>query len=315
MGCVQEGKECLQEILEAGGQVVGILTFTDDIFEKTSGAVRFDEVAEAHEIPLYKVRTTNSPEAVALIKEISPDAIFVIGWTRLISAEVLKIPKYGCFGMHASLLPRLRGRAPVNWALIKNEKVTGNTMMVLDEGIDTGDIVAQKKLEIRLSDTCHTLYQKVGQAGREMLREFIPKLQEGVFSRTVQADKEAPTMPKRTPEDGLIDWNKPSLELFNWIRALTHPYPGAFTYWRNKRLFIWDARIMHHPSNGSEYGKWLNAGAGQIVSVADGVVVSVGDSELLSIHQMNFAEEPELSWQRFVETYGLQPGERFSEGS
>lgn len=309
VGCVAEGKACLQEILDAGGNVVAILTFTDDLFEKTSGAVRFDDIAEAHGIPLYKVKNTNTPEAVELIRSLRPDAMFVIGWTRLVSAEVLNIPRYGCFGMHASLLPKYRGRAPVNWALIKNEQETGNTMMLLDEGVDTGDIVAQKRLAIKLSDTCETLYEKVAAAGKDMLREFIPKLQSGAFTRTPQTDRDALTLPKRRPEDGLIDWGKSSLALFNWVRALTHPYPGAFTYLRGKKLLIWEARIAHYPSGPSPDGTWESYRPGEIVSVDDGIVVSAGGAELLSVHRLNFEDEPELGWQDFVDTYAVRPGE------
>ncbi len=312
VGCVEEGKTCLREILNAGGNVVAILTFTDDLFEKTSGAVRFDDLAKKYDIPIFKVRTTNSPESVALIKELQPDAIFVIGWTRLVSEEVLKIPKHGCFGMHASLLPKLRGRAPVNWAIIKNEKVTGNTLMHLDAGVDTGDIVAQKRFEINMADTCKTVYDKVAQAGVEMLHEFIPLLDSGTFTRKPQGDREAASLPKRTPEDGVIDWGKTSLELYNWVRALTHPYPGAFTYLRGRKLFIWAARILHQSNDWCGDGVPSAGAPGTVLSVADGIIVAVGRGELLSLHRLEFEEEPEYSWQQFVETYDLRPGERFS---
>ena len=314
VGCVEEGKECLREVLLAGGNVVAILTFVDEIFEKTSGAVRFDDISDAHNIPIFKVRTTNSPEAVALIKELRPDAMFVIGWTRLVSAEVLAIPRYGCFGMHASLLPDYRGRAPVNWALIRGEKVWGNTLMLLDDGIDTGDIVSQKRFNIKLADTCKTVYDKVARAGCEMIHDFIPLLDAGDFPRTVQTGKDAPSMPKRTPDDGIIDWSKSSLELFNWVRALTSPYPGAFTYLRGKKLFIWDARILHIPSDLSETTVWSQNKPGTILSVKDGIIISVGGSELLSLHRLNFEDEPEYSWQQFVETYSLNSGEMFTNG-
>lgn len=308
VGCVQEGKECLQEILEAGGNVVAMITFADDLAKKTSGAVPFEDISEEYGIPLYKVRSTNTPESITFLKEINPDVIFVIGWTRLVSREVLDIPKYGCIGMHASLLPKYRGRAPVNWAVINNEKVSGNTMILLDEGVDTGDIFAQRSIQISLSDTCQTVYHNVARAGRAMIREIISALDNGVLPRVPQDDKEASVMPKRSPDDGLIDWNKTALELFNWVRALTHPYPGAFTFHRYKKLLVWEVRIVHYPPLGSTKEKWRNAKPGAVMSISDGIVVSAGGNELLSLHRLNYEGEDETLWYDFLKRHGLRVG-------
>jgi len=306
---VKEGKECLQEIIAAGGDVVAIFTFTDEIAAKTSGAVSFEDISEQHEIPLYKIKNTNTPETAQLIKEINPDVIFVIGWTRLVSAEILAIPKYGCIGMHASLLPKYRGRAPVNWALINNEKLTGNTMILLDDGVDTGDILLQRSISITLADTCGTLYDKVADAGREMIRESIPHLQKGELSRTPQNHDQATVMPKRTPEDGLIDWTKPALELFNWVRALTHPYPGAFTYYQSKKLFIWDAQIAHFSLQECNSELLKNTVPGRVISTADGITVSTGEGEILSLHALNFEDSDKVTWKEFLSENELRVGD------
>ena len=311
VGCVKEGKECLREILEADGHVVAIFTFTDELAQKTSGAVSFDDISKNFDIPLYKVKSTNTPESIKHLKEINPDVIFVIGWTRLVSPEVLAIPKYGCIGMHASLLPKYRGRAPVNWAIINNEKLTGNTMLLLDEGVDTGDILAQRSIQITLSDSCQTVYDKVAQAGRAMIREIIPALKKGTFPRVPQNEKKATVMPKRTPEDGLIDWNKTALELFNWVRALTHPYPGAFTYFRNKKLFVWETRIAHYPAMKSNGEQWEKAAPGTVLSISDGIVVSTDGNELLTIHRLNYEGEDEGRWQDFLSANKLRVGDIF----
>ncbi|TDJ02372.1 MAG: methionyl-tRNA formyltransferase [Caldithrix sp.] len=309
VGCVKEGKECLQEIIAAGGDVVAIFTFTDEIAAKTSGAVSFEDISEQHEIPLYKIKNTNTPETAQLIKEINPDVIFVIGWTRLVSAEILTIPKYGCIGMHASLLPKYRGRAPVNWALINNEKLTGNTMILLDDGVDTGDILLQRSISITLADTCGTLYDKVADAGREMIRESIPHLQKGELSRTPQNHDQATVMPKRTPEDGVIDWTKPALELFNWVRALTHPYPGAFTYYQSKKLFIWDAQIAHFSLQECNSELLKNTVPGMVISTADGITVSTGEGEILSLRALNFEDSDKVTWKEFLAENELRVGD------
>lgn len=299
----------MQEIIAAGGDVVAIFTFTDEIAAKTSGAVSFEDISEQHEIPLYKIKNTNTPETAQLIKEINPDVIFVIGWTRLVSAEILAIPKYGCIGMHASLLPKYRGRAPVNWALINNEKLTGNTMILLDDGVDTGDILLQRSISITLADTCGTLYDKVADAGREMIRESIPHLQKGELSRTPQNHDQATVMPKRTPEDGLIDWTKPALELFNWVRALTHPYPGAFTYYQSKKLFIWDAQIAHFSLQECNSELLKNTVPGMVISTADGITVSTGEGEILSLRALNFEDSDKVTWKEFLSENELRVGD------
>lgn len=309
VGCVKEGKECLQEIIAAGGDVVAIFTFTDEIAAKTSGAVSFEDISEQHEIPLYKIKNTNTPETAQLIKEINPDVIFVIGWTRLVCAEIFAIPKYGCIGMHASLLPKYRGRAPVNWALINNEKLTGNTMILLDDGVDTGDILLQRSISITLADTCGTLYDKVADAGREMIRESIPHLQKGELARTPQNHDQATVMPKRTPEDGLIDWTKPALELFNWVRALTHPYPGAFTYYQSKKLFIWDAQIAHFSLQECNSELLKNTVPGMVISTADGITVSTGEGEILSLRALNFEDSDKVTWKEFLSENELRVGD------
>jgi len=308
VGCVKEGKECLQEILDVGGNVIAIFTFTDDLAEKTSGAASFEDVSQKYEIPLYKVKSTNTSESIDILKKLIPDVIFVIGWTRLVSRSVLNIPKYGCIGMHASLLPKYRGRAPVNWALINNESQTGNSVILLDEGVDTGKLLAQQRIPINLSDTCKTLYDKVAKAGKVMLREIIPSLEQGFLQQVPQNDEEASVMPKRTPEDGLIEWGKTSLELFNWVRAITYPYPGAFTYFRNKKFFIWEVRITHYSSIDVSQENWTNV-PGTIVSISDGIVVLTGKNELLSIHKLNYEDEKEQGWQDFLSSNELTVGD------
>lgn len=290
---------------------MAILTFTDEIAAKTSGAVSFEDIAQKHNIPLYKVKNTNTPEAIQLIKEINPDVMFVVGWTRLVSSEVLAIPKYGCIGMHASLLPKYRGRAPVNWALINNEKVTGNTMILLDDGVDTGDMLLQRSIPITLADTCQTLYDKVAQTGREMIAEIIPYLEKGELPRTPQNHEEATVMPKRTPEDGIIDWNKSSLELFNWVRALTHPYPGAFTYHYNKKLFVWEAQIAHFSSERFDGELLKTTTPGTVVSISDGIAVSAGGNELLTIRRLNYEDNNEVLWNEFLSSSELEAGVTF----
>ena len=305
---VEEGRECLQELIDAGGDVVAILTFTDEIARRTSGAVSFEEIAGAHAIPLYKVKSTNTPQSLRLLRELAPDVIFVIGWTRLVSSQVLAIPRHGCIGMHASLLPKYRGRAPVNWALINNEEETGNTAMLLDAGVDTGRIVAQRRIPINRSDTCRTVYQKVSQAGRNMIGELLQKLEDGHLPQLEQNDSAATTMPKRTPEDGVVDWHKTGTELFNWVRALTHPYPGAFTFWRGVKIHIWEARLAHYTDSQPAALVAPSLKPGTVLSISDGIAVLTGQREILTLHRLSYDGQQDVDWRDFLTVSGLQPG-------
>jgi methionyl-tRNA formyltransferase len=311
IGAVDEGLQCLRELLALGCHVQAVFTFNDEMAAKTSGAASFDEVTARSNIPLYKIQTANSPDVIEKIRELQPDAIFVLGWTRLVSKEILAIPKHGCFGMHASLLPKYRGRAPVNWVIINGERQTGNSTMLLDEGTDTGKVVTQREIRISMADTCKTLYGKVALAGRDMIREILPKLASNALVALPQDENLATVMPKRTPDDGVIDWNKSALQLFNWVRALTHPYPGAFTKFRGRKLLIWEARIGHFTSN-NEHIETADLTPGTVVSVSDGIVVSTGGNELLSLHRLNYDLDDEREWRAFLAESPLQPGDRLT---
>ena len=273
VGAVEEGRRCLEAMLRDGERLAGIVTLKEEWARETSGAVPFDELASAHGIPLVKVRDLNHPANVERVRALAPDLILVIGWTRLVGAEIRAIPRLGAIGFHASLLPRYRGRAPVNWAIIHGENVTGNTMFYLDGGVDTGDIIAQRSLTIGPRDTCATLYARVADAAHGMLRENLPLLKAGNAPRRPQDHNLATVMPKRTPEQGVIDWTLDAAALDRWVRALTHPYPGAFTSLGNERLFVWqaaEAAAVGPPAPG----RILDiGGAGVIVGTGAGALV------------------------------------------
>ncbi len=309
IGCVKEGKECLQEVIEVGSDVVAVFTFTDELAAKMSGSVSFDDITEQHGIPLFKVKSTNTPETAARIRDFAPDVVFVTGWTRLVSSEIINIPKYGCIGMHASLLPRYRGRAPVNWAIINNERVTGNSTILLDDGVDTGKVLAQQSIVISTADTCGTLYDKVAWAGRKMIGEILQSLSASEIPGIPQDEREATVMPKRTPDDGIIDWSRSALELFNWVRALTHPYPGAFTFLQEGRLFIWEVRVAHFSEATNGVSDSKDVSPGTVVSTSDGIAVLTGGMELVTIHRLSLEGEPEMTWQEFVKGHHLRPGD------
>jgi methionyl-tRNA formyltransferase len=226
----------------------------------------------------------------------------VTGWTRLLSAELLSVPPRGVVGFHASLLPRYRGRAPVNWAILRGETVTGNTMMYLDAGTDTGDIIDQQTVPITLDDTCATVYAKVGEVGADMLRRHLRALLDGTALRRPQGPADGPPLPKRTPRMGITDWNRPAHAVHDWIRALTWPYPGAFAYLAGRKVMLWASAIGGEDAGGA---------AGEVLGWdADGVRVATADGVLL-LTRASLADEapgPAVGW---AEHSGLRPGDRF----
>ena len=243
VGAHMESYAPFRRLIQRGDNIVGFVTLIPESMQKMSGATDLTGLAENAGIPMLRIKNINSPEAMDWIRALEPDVILVIGWTQLLKDELLRMPKLACLGFHASLLPKYRGRAPINWALIHGETVTGNSMITLEPEADTGDVVAQRAIPITDEDDCNTLYQKVGQTEVEMLEEVLPQLQRGIVPRSKQDNSIATVMPKRRPEDGLVDWSRTTRELYNWVRALTEPYPGAFTFVNGEKVLLWKAQM------------------------------------------------------------------------
>ena len=291
VGCVSEGYKSLEHLLRRGELVLSVFTLREDLAAGVSGAMRFDELAARHEVPLVKVQNINDEDNVDRIRALSPDLVLVIGWTQLVKPPILRIPRYGCIGFHASLLPRYRGRAPVNWAIIRGETRTGNTMIQLADGIDDGDILAQREIPIGFEDTCATVYDRVAETEFEMLDEVLPMIRDGRVVRRKQDPADATIMPRRRPEDGQIDWGQSAVDIYNWVRALTHPYPGAFTYLGSAKVFVWKASLA-----SSSPGL---LSPGQTRAVEAGLFVGTGSGSLL-LDRVQEDGEAEISGQEFA---------------
>lgn len=272
VGAHMESRAPFTFLIEHGYNLSGLVTLETECLQKMSGAVDLSEAAKRTRIPILRVKNINESHAITWISEKAPDILLVIGWTQLLKPELLRKPKFACFGFHASLLPKYRGRAPVNWAIINGETVTGNTMLVLEPEADSGDIVAQRTIPITDDDDCRTIYEKVGQTEVDMLAEILPMLQQGIFPRRKQDDSQSTVMPKRHPEDGRIDWHRATREVYNWIRALTDPYPGAFSVLDGHRVWIWAAREDNALANRNRFKP------GDVIQNAQGwPLVATGD--------------------------------------
>ena len=268
------GWMCFKELLKMNQEVVAAITFKPPAHENWGHSVA--EVAKEEGIPLFYCTDINSKEIVEELRKFEPDLMLVVGWRWLIKKEVFNMPKLGTFGLHASLLPKLRGYASINWAVITDEKYTGISLFCIGEGIDTGDIIGQEKVIIDEKDDIASLKNKVEIAAVKLTRKYLPLIENGTAQRIKQDHTKATYGCSRTPDDGYINWNKSSRYLYNFIRALTKPYPCAFTFYKGTKIFV----LKASPYNESP--KYVGT-AGQIAMriKGKGVVIVTGDGMIL----------------------------------
>lgn len=244
--CVQLGLSCMETIYRVGGKLHLVVTLNDDQAKNKSGRVYLDGFCESHDTRLVKSTHVNNQEVIKAIQDEEIDWLFIIGWSQIASTEVLASPKQGVLGIHPTLLPEGRGRAAIPWAIIKNLSKTGVTMFKLDEGIDTGPIVAQLEIPLSADIDATSLYSLVDEAHINLIEVTIPKLLDESLVLEAQDDSKATMWPGRSPEDGLIDINDSVYKAERLVRALKSPYPGAFIT-DTKKYIIWDAIIVEDP--------------------------------------------------------------------
>lgn len=241
--CVQLGKSCIEKILDMDGHLDLLITLKDEKAKEKSGRVYIDDIANKYSIPLLKVNNINDKEAINTIRNMGIDWLFVIGWSQIVKPELLAIPKKGCIGMHPTLLPKGRGRAAIPWAIIKGLKQTGVSMFKMDEGVDTGDILGQVIIPLSDEITATELYKKVDEAHIELLEKYWQDIVEDVIVAQVQDESQATVWEGRKPEDGEITRTMTKKEAGRLVRAVTHPYPGAFYIENGKKIVVWSAAV------------------------------------------------------------------------
>jgi methionyl-tRNA formyltransferase len=244
LGFHQEGVDALRALVANGVNIVAVITLEDDLLARRSGAADFASIAAEFAIPLHRVRNVNAPDGVAVLKALDLDLLFVIGWSQVLSGPALASARLGVIGAHASLLPRNRGSAPVNWALIKGESLGGNTLIWLDESLDGGAIAAQGSFPITVFDDCATVYAKVSQLNTRMIVDFVHQLERGEARREPQPSTSEPELPRRRPEHGIIDWRWGAKRVYDFVRGQTRPYPGAFGHCGGRKFIVWTASLI-----------------------------------------------------------------------
>jgi methionyl-tRNA formyltransferase len=205
--------------------------------------VDFKILGDKFNIPVFEINQ-NIKDYFEKLEEIDPEFLLVIGWYYMIPQKIINLAKKGAAGIHASLLPKGRGNAPLVWALINGDSVTGITFFYFSDGVDNGNIIGQREILIDENENIKTLLEKVEIESKSLLLEYIPLISEDRVIPLVQDETAASYYPKRSPDDGLINWKLTSDEISRFIRAQTKPYPGAFTIIENKKIIIWDATIV-----------------------------------------------------------------------
>jgi methionyl-tRNA formyltransferase len=271
-GYSQVGFECLSLLLERGDHVVALFTHEDNPHEK----IWFKTPAMAARekgVPVHTPEKIATPEWLERIAALQPDLILSVYYRNMISTKILGLAPLGAFNLHGSLLPKYRGRAPINWAVLHGEPRIGMTLHRMVKAPDAGAVVDQEGVNLDPRDTAEQAFRKVLPCARQVLARQIDALLAGTAKETPQDESQVTYFGGRKPEDGRIDWTKTSREIFNLIRAVTDPYPGAFTDATGGRLMVWWAE-PESPATAGRRGR-----AGEVLSLSP-LVVATGDGAL-----------------------------------
>lgn len=278
IGSKRLGLRCLQQMYSLGPEyIAGVLT-TDDRDDRRSVLKDFEEFAASKKVDFHIAR--NNEETGKVIKKISPDICFVVGWYRIINKKTLDLVPNGFLGVHHSLLPKYRGGSPLVWAMINGDKTVGTTLFSFAEGMDDGDLWAQEKIEIGEDDYISDVMARLEEKEVSILKDKYISILEGRIRPVPQEHEKATYCAQRAPEDGLIDWKRSAAEIYNFIRAQSEPYPGAFTLFNDGKLIIWRA----HPDDRIYYGT-----PGQVAERSgDTVCVVCGDSRSIILETVEY---------------------------
>jgi len=299
MGTPDFALHTLQGLIDAGCNLVGVYTQPDRPKGrgKQLAAPPVKELALQQGIPVFQPQKLRQPEAVAELEALAPDLIVVVAYGQILPKSVLDIPAQGCINVHASLLPRYRGAAPINKAIIDGETETGITTMYMDIGLDTGDMLVKKTLSIGTEETAGELHDRLAQLGRETMEETLRQLCAGALHREVQDDALSTYAPMMKKQDGRIDWSRSAIDIHNQVRGLD-PWPGAYTSLNGETLKL--ARTSPDTSGEAPPGTVIAADR-------DGVRIACGSGSLL-IRELQLSGRKRLGAADFLRGYHLEPG-------
>ena len=274
MGTPDFAVPCLEKLIEYGCNVVGVFTQPDKPVGRkrviTPPAVKV--CALNHGIEVFQPEKMRDGTALEIIKNLSPDLIVVVAYGKILPKEILKSAPYGCINIHGSLLPKLRGAAPIQWSVINGDEYSGVTSMQMNEGLDTGDMLVARSVKIDFSETSGELYDRLSIVGADVLEETLKKLEEGTLTAVPQNDDESTYAPMLSKEISNINWNDTALTVYNKIRGL-NPWPVAVTFIDGMKYKVFQA----------EYKENVGGKPGEIVENKKQLVVACGDGNGVSL--------------------------------
>ncbi|MFT8320886.1 MAG: methionyl-tRNA formyltransferase [Bacillus sp. (in: firmicutes)] len=299
MGTPDFSVPVLQQLLEDGYQVIAAVTQPDRPVGRkrtlTPPPVKVEAIK--HHIPVYQPEKIRQSEELAAIIALEPDLIVTAAFGQILPNELLNAPKYGCINVHASLLPELRGGAPIHYSIIQGKEKTGITIMYMAEKLDAGDILTQVEVPIAEEDTVGTLHDKLSAAGSELLSNTLPKLLAGEITPIAQNDNEATFASNIKRSDEKIHWALSGEEIYNKIRGM-NPWPVAFTTYQNEVMKIWSAQKVNASSQ---------AAPGTISDILkDGLIVSTGSTTSIKITELQPAGKKKMLAEVFLRGAGAK---------
>ncbi|HEY7113365.1 MAG TPA: formyltransferase [Thermoanaerobaculia bacterium] len=286
----ETGHECLKWLLDRGENVVLVVTHADAPGE----SIWFPSVAELARSRGLEPALADVPDTAlaARVRAAAPDLLFSFYFRHLLPDEILAVPRRGAYNLHGSLLPKYRGRAPVNWAVANGETETGATLHAMARRADAGDIVDQEAVPIGPDDTAFEVQKRVTQAGIHLLERRLAQLAAGTAPRRPQDEKQATTFGRRKPEDGRVDWTRSAQQVHDLVRAVTHPYPGAFTDVFGGRTLIWRTRLPHLGAHDNF--------PGQVRSEQGRLYVACGDDRYVEVLRIQRDGQNEIDARHFT---------------
>ncbi|MDY3917498.1 MAG: methionyl-tRNA formyltransferase [Candidatus Limivivens sp.] len=290
----------LEALIASGHEVAAVVTQPDK--PKGRGkAMQFTpvkEVAVRENIPVYQPKKVRDPEFIETLKTIGADVIVVVAFGQIIPRAILDMPKYGCVNVHASLLPKYRGAAPIQWAVIEGERESGVTTMQMDAGLDTGDMLLKTVVPIGPEETGGSLFEKLSRAGAELLIETLEGLEAGTIVPEKQGDTTTEYAKMLTKDMGEIDWTEDAFRIERLIRGL-NPWPSAYTHIQGKTLKIWKARVLEGVT-AREPGTVLQASGGQLL-------IQTGEG-ILQIEELQLEGKKRMDTAAFLRGYSIEEG-------
>lgn len=272
IGAVEFSRRALELLVEMKAEVAGVCTLLESTFN--SDHCNLSPYCEANGIPWRHTPDVNSPSTLQWIADRRPDVIFCFGWSKLLRRPLLTLAPLGVVGFHPAALPANRGRHPLIWALVLGLKETASTFFFMDDGADSGDILSQRRIAIEDVDDVAMLYKKMIICALEQIRQFVPQLAAGSFTRLPQDHRNANTWRKRGRADGQIDWRMSSVSIHNLVRGLTKPYVGAHFMCGGAEIKVWKTELVTDTPTNVEPGKVLGlTNRGAVVACGEGGIL------------------------------------------